>query len=111
MWLISRLSLIGLIVLFCLWQLLLAPPHPANPWVILGVQALPLLIFVPGVLKKSIYVTQLACFAMLFYFMYAVNTAVTQPELRTLGLIAVVLSVSFFISSLCWIHAAKKPSE
>ena len=57
-----------------------------------GVQVLPLLVPLPGVLRGSIRATFLLCMVSLLYFIHG-TMVVFEPELRVLGLVEAVFAL------------------
>ena len=63
------------------------------PWFIWTLKLLPLLIFLPGMLKDNLRSYIWLCFVCLGYFMILVQRAFAQPDslLVAMGLVAVVI--------------------
>ena len=93
----ARASTAGKLVWFS-WALLLLQQavdswaHHA-PWFIWGLKLLPLLIFLPGMLKDNLRSFIWVCFVCLGYFLILVQRMFAQPDsgLVIIGMIAVVL--------------------
>lgn len=88
-------SFFGLLLLFTLWYLWLAPSQGDNPWVIWLVHLLPLAAFTPVVLKGSPRGHAWLCFVLLLYFLEAVIAALIPPT-RWLGMVDCVLLITLF---------------
>ena len=77
------------------------------PLFLTGLQSLPLLIFIPGLLKDSHRTHIWLCFLMLFYFtVYAVN--VTAPERTSGDTVIFTLCILLFISSMMFTRWKKR---
>lgn len=92
-------SYFGLLLLFSLWYLWLAPSRGDNPWVIWLVHLVPLLAFAPVVLKGRPRGHAWLCFVLLLYFLEAVIAAMV-PTTRWLGLLDCALLTSLFTASM-----------
>ncbi|GAA0786538.1 DUF2069 domain-containing protein [Marinobacterium sediminicola] len=95
-------SYFGLLLLFSLWYLWLAPSQGDNPWVIWLVHLLPLLAFAPVVIKGKPRGHAWLCFVLLLYFLEAVIAAMLPPPTRWLGLIDCALLVTLFTSAMLY---------
>lgn len=91
----------GLLLLFSLWYLWLAPAQSNHPWVIWLVHLLPLAAFAPVVIKGSPRGHAWLCFVLLIYFLEAVLAALVEPT-RGLGLMEVLLLVLLFTSAMLY---------
>ena len=91
------LILYGLLLAsFCLWQILL----PGGPKYFLWlVQMVPLLIFLPGLLRDNPRVYIGLCFVLLLYFIKAVE-GVFSPARDWLDYALLILTVTLFIVSM-----------
>jgi len=94
-------SYAGLLILFSLWYLLLAPAQSSHPWVIWLVHLLPLLAFLPVIAKGNPRGHAWLCFVLLLYFMEAVLAALV-PTTRWLGLIESLLLVTLFTGAMLY---------
>lgn len=92
-------SYFGLLLLFTLWYLWLAPASSDNPWVVWLVHFLPLAAFAPVVVKGAPRGHAWLCFVLLLYFLEAVIAALV-PTTRWLGLIDCALLVTLFTSAM-----------
>jgi uncharacterized membrane protein len=105
---IACLSLAGLILLGIVWETWLAPYKPGN--YLFVIKVIPLLFPLRGVFQKNIYTMQWASMFIMFYFMEGVVRAMgdADPISRMLAGIEIVLSISFFISSIYFVRPYKK---
>lgn len=83
-------------LLFIYWNV--TRPSGINPTVWL-IQAVPLLVFVPGLLKNHYRTYSWVCFIILFYFIQAVSGAFTSTANIT-DLIFVGLTVYLFVAAM-----------
>lgn len=83
-------------VLFVYWNF--TRPSGSNITVLL-IQALPLLVFLPGLLKNHYRTYSWVCFIILFYFVQAVAGAFTSTANIT-DLIFVALTVYLFVTAM-----------
>lgn len=91
------LVLYGLLLAsFCLWQILLADGPKYFLWI---VQMVPLLIFLPGLLRDNPRVYIGLCFVLLLYFIKAVE-GVFSPARDWLDYVLLVVTVTLFIVSM-----------
>ena len=98
---LSIAQLIALCVLFAAWHLVIWPPHKANALIIVAIQTLPLLAFLPGMLKRWPKLYMWLCFVILLYFCQGVVNAFMLPHvLGILGLIESLLTVGLFIAAM-----------
>lgn len=97
---LAYLMLMGWLLLY---NLFIGDLHGANPLIISGVQLLPLLIFLPGVLQGNARVFAWLCFAINLYFIYGVLTCL-QPGRELDGGIMVATSSIYFIAALGYVR-------
>lgn len=91
------LILYGLLLAsFCLWQILLPGGPKYFLWV---VQMVPLLIFLPGLLRDNPRVYIGLCFVLLLYFIKAVE-GLFSPARDWLDYMLLVFTVTLFIVSM-----------
>lgn len=103
-------SLLGLIILCLLWEMWLAPIRPGGSW--LALKALPLVIALPGIMRKKIYTLQWASMLILLYLMEGVVRSMS--DLGISGLLAAfesVLSLIFFISTILYVFPSKRAAQ
>jgi uncharacterized membrane protein len=99
--LLTLASYFGLLLLFTLWYLWLAPAQSDHPWVIWLVHVLPLLAFAPVVVRGNPRGHAWLCFVLLFYFLGAVLAALVPPT-RWLGLAEALLLATLFTSAMMY---------
>jgi uncharacterized membrane protein len=91
-------SLIGLILLGLAWELWLAPLRPGGSWLVLKI--LPLLIPLFGILRGRVYTYRWSTLLIWLYFTEGSVRAWTDPPPGSwLGILEVVLSLSFFLAA------------
>lgn len=96
---LTLFSLIGLELLFIGWFLIINPPQ--HPFTIFAIHAVPLLLFLPGLLKKNPRTFVWICFVILLYFCQGVMNAFALPLMQGyLGLTETLLTVSLFCCSM-----------
>ncbi|GGU78477.1 hypothetical protein GCM10009504_39310 [Pseudomonas laurentiana] len=100
---LSLATFFGLIALLSLNTLLVADLHGARSWVILGVELVPLLILLPGMLLGSARAHAWTCFVVNLYFISGVQAAFV-PDRALFGWLEVLLSLSLFISALLYVR-------
>jgi uncharacterized membrane protein len=92
-------ALFGLVVLFSAWFLVLIPP--GHPLTILNIHIVPLLLFVPGLLKKKHKVFIWLCFVILLYFCQSVMNSFALPTtMGVIGIIQATLCVWLFCAAM-----------
>lgn len=85
-----------LLVSFCIWQILLPDGPRYFLWL---VQMVPLLIFVPGLLRDNPRVYIGLCFVLLLYFIKAVE-GLFSPSRDWLDYVLLAITVTLFIVSM-----------
>lgn len=91
-------SLIGLIFLSLAWELWLAPLRPGGSWLVLKV--LPLLAPLFGILRGKVYTYRWSTLLIWLYFAEGSVRAWTDTAPGSwLGLLEVILSLAFFLST------------
>jgi uncharacterized membrane protein len=97
---LTLVQLALLLLLFAVWYLLYLPPH-VNGWLILGFHALPLLAFLPGLLRNKPRVFIWLCFFILLYFCEGVISAFALPHVTgVLGLLEALLTSGLFVAAM-----------
>ena len=96
---VTLASYTGLLILFTLWYLLIAPAKSEHPWVIWLIHIVPLLAFLPVVWRGYPRGHAWLCFVLLLYFMEAVLAAF-NPMTRWLGLVESALLVTLFTGAM-----------
>ena len=93
----------GLLLSILGYNLLFADLHGANPVIVIGVQLLPLLIFLPGVITAHVRTHAWLAFAINLYFIQGVLICF-QPGRLEYGLVMSGFSVLYFIAALYFIR-------
>lgn len=102
---IGTLSYLGLLLTILIYNGFFADLHGANPLVILGVQLIPLLIFLPGILMGWPRVYAFLCFVINLYFIHGVLVCF-QPGREVYGGLLVLFSSVYFLAALYFIRWA-----
>lgn len=100
---LALIGYLGLLATLLIYNALLADLHGANPWIIVGTLTVPLLIFMPGMLKGNIRTHAWLCFVVNLYFIYGVLSCF-QLERMTYGLLLTGFSLLFFIPALGYVR-------
>ena len=93
----------GLVLGMLGYNLLVADLHGANPIIIIGVQLLPLLIFLPGIITGHVRTHAWLSFAINLYFIQGVLICF-QPGRLGYGLFMAGFSVLYFVAALYYIR-------
>jgi uncharacterized membrane protein len=93
------LTLIGLLTLFGYSKLIMPEQIERIHWILLGIQSLPLLAFVPFLLKPTSRTFQWFCFMLLWYFIVAV-VSVFHPGMYYIGILESVLVGLLFTAAM-----------
>ena len=99
----AMVGYLGLMVGMLAYNLLIADMHGANPVIIIGVQLLPLMIFLPGMLTGRVRTHAWLCFAINLYFIQGVLICF-QPGRLNYGLFMSGFSVLYFVSALYFVR-------
>lgn len=91
-----------LLALILIWNTLISPSTDTPMVVVLGLQALPLLFPLRGLLHGRAYTHAWTSFLALYYFFIGVGDAWSDPEDRIYGILMVVLSVELFTSAMLY---------
>ena len=85
----------------CRFFWLVPPPEGASPMVIWAIHAIPLMLFLPGIIHDKPRVYAWFCFILTIYFCMSVVTGFAVPHiLGYLGIIESVLQCVIFISAM-----------
>lgn len=96
-----------LLILMVTSTLLSTLPEEASRGLMLAVKCLPLIIFLPGLLKGSLRTHMWLCFVVLFYFTRAVVDAfLTEGAL--LESLTTAITVTLFIASMMYVRWQKQ---
>ena len=99
--LLSLAGFVALVALLSVWYLLIVDLHGARPWVILGVQLLPLALLAPGLLLGNARAHAWTCYVVNLYFIQGVVTAF-EPGRLVFGLLEVGTSLLLFVGALLY---------
>ncbi len=98
---VSMACYAGLIVLLLVWTLFFANLHGASPWLVIGVQLVPLLLVAPGMIKGSPRAHAWGCFIVNLYFIQGVLAAI-DPARAVFGWLEAIISFVFFVAALLY---------
>ena len=99
-------TLAALIVLVLAWELWLAPLRPGGSW--LALKVLPLLAPLAGIANGRAYTYQWSMMLVLAYFAEGcVRAYAERPPSSTLALLEIVLSATFFVTSIAYVRAGR----
>jgi uncharacterized membrane protein len=93
----------SLIALLSVYYLLVADLHGARPWVILGIELLPLLLLTPGMILGSPRGHSWTCFVVNLYFIKGALAAY-DPNRSTFGVLEMLVSLALFVSALLYVR-------
>ncbi|SER60846.1 Uncharacterized membrane protein [Azotobacter beijerinckii] len=94
-------SFLALATLLVMWNLAFADLHGARPWVIIGIQLLPLALLAPGLLLGNARAHAWACFVVNLYFIQGVTAAI-DPARRLFGWLEALLGLTLFCAALLY---------
>jgi len=94
-------SFLALATLLAVWNLVFADLHGARPWVIIGIQLLPLALLAPGLLLGNARAHAWACFVVNLYFIQGVTAAI-DPARRLFGWLEALLGLTLFCTALLY---------
>ncbi len=101
------LALYGLLALLLLFETSwLAPPEDTSLYMVLAIKLLPLLVFLPGMIKGRSYSYALLCFVLLLYFTDGVVGGYAHASLP--GTMQAILSALLFTVLMITIRAHGK---
>jgi len=96
---LTLVMLASLIALFILWRAVLLPME--HLYTIIAIHAVPLLLFVPGILARRYKVFIWLCFVILLYFCQGVVNSFRLPSvLGVMGLLETLLTMALFCSAM-----------
>lgn len=98
---LMTLNLVALILTISTWHLALQKIELNNPWLLLGVSILPLLMVIPGTLSGSYRGAIWTCFVTLIYFVAGVLNWI-QVDAWAYGMSETLLAVSLFLIALMY---------
>lgn len=99
----SLICFFGLFVLLAVYYLAFADLHGARPWVILGIELVPLLLLTPGMLTGSARGHSWTCFVINLYFIKGA-LAVYDPNRHLFGVLEMLVSIAVFTSALLYVR-------
>lgn len=103
-------TLAALALLCIAWEWRLAPLRPGGSALVL--KALPLLIALPGVLRRRIYTLQWASMLVLLYFAEGIVRGMTDPVPgNRLGWVETALALGFFACALAYVAPFKREAR
>lgn len=103
-------TLIGLIVLSLVWELWLAPLRPGGS--ALALKALPLLLALPGIWRRSVYTLQWASMLVLLYLAEGIVRGMTDSGLSArLAWLEALLALAFFVCALGYVAPFKRAAR
>ncbi|RFU46568.1 DUF2069 domain-containing protein [Paraburkholderia sp. DHOC27] len=106
----AALALIALIVLSVAWEWWLAPLRPGGTALVL--KAVPLLLALPGVLRRQLYTLQWASMLVLLYFAEGIVRGMSDRGLSAqLGWLETVLALIFFVCALAYVAPFKRAAR
>jgi len=107
----ASVALIALIVLSVAWEWWLAPLRPGGSALVL--KAVPLLLALPGVLRRRVYTLQWASMLVLLYFAEGIVRGMSDRGAlsATLGWLEAALSVVFFVCALAYVAPFKRAAK
>lgn len=103
-------ALIALIVLSVAWEWWLAPLRPGGTAMVL--KAVPLLLALPGVLRRRLYTLQWASMLILVYFAEGIVRGMSDrgPSAQ-LGWLETLLALVFFVCALVYVAPFKRAAK
>ena len=106
----ATVALIALIALSVAWEWWLAPLRPGGTALVL--KAVPLLLALPGVLRRRLYTLQWASMLILLYFAEGIVRGMSDRGLSAqLGWLETLLAVAFFVCALVYVAPFKQAAQ
>jgi uncharacterized membrane protein len=103
-------ALVALIVLCVAWEWWLAPLRPGGTTLVL--KAVPLLLALPGVLRRRLYTLQWASMLILVYFAEGIVRGMSDRGLSAqLAWLETALTVIFFVCALAYVAPFKRAAR
>ncbi|HDZ56245.1 MAG TPA: DUF2069 domain-containing protein [Pseudomonas xinjiangensis] len=96
-------SYAALLITLLIYNAFFAELHGANPIIIIGVQVVPLLIFLPGIVTGNPRVHAFLAFAINLYFIHGVLVCF-QPGREGYGALLVAFSLLYFLAALGFVR-------
>lgn len=96
---LTLVALGGLIILFVVWRAIVLPAEHAIT--IIAIHAIPLLLFIPGLLARKPKVFIWLCFVILLYFCQGIMSSFALPSaLGVIGLLESILTSWLFCAAM-----------
>ncbi|TDN69186.1 DUF2069 domain-containing protein [Paraburkholderia sp. BL10I2N1] len=106
----TSIALIALIALSVAWEWWLAPLRPGGSALVLKI--VPLLLALPGVVRRSVYTLQWASMLVLLYLAEGIVRGMTDRGLSaTLGWFEAILATVFFVCALSYVAPFKRAAK
>jgi len=103
-------ALIALIALSIAWEWWLAPLRPGGTALV--IKAVPLLLALPGVLRRRLYTLQWASMLILLYFAEGIVRGMSDRGLSAqLGWLETLLALVFFVCALAYVAPFKRAAR
>jgi len=103
-------ALIALIALSIAWEWWLAPLRPGGTALV--IKAVPLLLALPGVLRRRLYTLQWASMLILLYFAEGIVRGMSDRGLSAqLGWLETLLALVFFVCALVYVAPFKRAAR
>ena len=95
----SRILSIALYTTLLAYLIITTLNHPliANVWIVIGIKTLPLLLFLPGMIKQQLLSMTWLSFLLLIYFIFAVPATSTSDWTLAVLISALFISVLLHI--------------
>lgn len=101
---------LALLVLCVAWEMWLAPLRPGGSALVL--KALPLLLPVRGLLRRSLYTMQWSAMLVLCYFAEGIVRGMSDPApSNLLGWLEAVLAVGYFVCAIAYVAPYKRAAK
>jgi uncharacterized membrane protein len=106
----AGIALIALIALCVAWEWWLAPLRPGGTALVL--KAVPLLLALPGVLRRRLYTLQWASMLILLYFAEGIVRGMSDRGMSAqLGWLETALALVFFVCALAYVAPFKRAAR
>jgi uncharacterized membrane protein len=96
---LALVGIFGLLLLQWLWLGVIAPAGPGSPWMYATFMTIPMLPSLVLLIRRHRGALLVGAIAALLYFCHGVMTAMSEPGVRTLGLIEIALSVLVVVAA------------
>jgi len=95
----SAAFIVSLLILQMLWHALIFPPAVVPRWLVAGLFVLPILPAVLMLARRGRHAPFWGAVAALFYFSHGLMETWATPQVRTLALVEVALSVALIVAA------------